>query len=155
MSTYATIAHVQARRPGVTITASSKPNTTQVQYWLDGAEALLLGALRSAGCEIPEDGSEGALQITEWVVDYAEGHLRTSSVAGIDQDNDGQEMIEGFKKLVLDDIPQNSSFYCGMLNGGAVSDSGRRVRSWITDNPDGENREDGDFEPEFKRDEQW
>jgi hypothetical protein len=146
---------VRGRVAGRPIESTTSPDTTEVQRWLDGAEALLLGALRNAGCNIPEAGTEGGLQIAEWVVDYAEGHVRTAWVAGIDQDNDGQQMIENFRKMVLEDIPGSGSMYCGMLNGGTVSDEGRRFRSWITDNPDGENRSDGDFTPEFKRDEQW
>lgn len=143
---YSSVANVQARVPGRTLTEASKPTLTQVGEWLEEAEAMILGALASCGISQPAAESNGGKIIKSWVCDFAEGHLREAwaSTAG-DENRTGSPQLERFTKI-LDAIYAYPARCDQTLNGGASSSSTSRARGANTDT-----EADDYVAPEFTR----
>jgi len=153
MATYADADDVRARVPHRTISATSKPTSTQVEGYITTGEAMLLSALGASDCGLPEATDDGGVIIGSWITGYAEGRLRMAYAAtDADGDNDdGKDLITKFEDLIKD-IKNNGSWYDAYLNGAAGSES-RQMRSYVLDNDDDKTIDDGDFDPEFETDE--
>jgi len=154
---YATTSDVQARLPGFTLTATSQPTLAQVAQWIVEAEAMLDGALVSAGLSAPNTDARGVEILKSWACDYAEGHARTAraSEGGDGANDDGRALIEAFRDLIKN-IPSQAGSYAQMLQAGAAA--GRRVRGYAIDNDDGRTIANGDFAPAFTKsaaEDQW
>ena len=150
MATYADNTDVQARIPYRTIGASSKPTATQVELYITFAEEALSGALLAGGCTLPTSSDI----LGGWITDYAEGVTRQAyaSAGGDGGNDDGKDLIEGFKAL-LEAIRLEPAYFCAMINGGSdAPDAALGVRAYVLDNDDDKTIEDGDFGPIFDRD---
>ena len=145
---YTSSSDVQARVPGRTISATTKPTTTQVEQWLLEGEARLLGALYTGGITAPAASTTGAEIMRGWATDYAESLLRMAwaSTAG-DAPKDGEAQRERFDKLI-DSIFEKPAQYQAMLNSGSSSSDTIYMRGANTDTSD-----DDYIEEEFERDE--
>lgn len=150
MGAYVTTAQVGARLPYRTIDSASSPSASQVDEWIDEAEAILNGALSTIEVTAPITAAAGIKICRSWVLDYAVGHTRMAyAAAGGDSGNDsGVDEIERFNERI-EDIFRNSSRYNAMLSGGAGSDSSRQIRAYTTDNADSKTVSGGDFDPNF------
>lgn len=153
MGTYAAESDVQARIPSRTISASTKPSSTDVALYITDAESRLTGALKAGQIATPITDSDGVEIMTGWVATYAEGRCRMAWAAGAgDGDNDdGKDMVQWFVEVLIPDIINNPSTYEAMLTGGAATSSSR-VRSYTLDNNDDKTIADGDFDPQFASD---
>lgn len=153
MATYATITDIRARLPYRDIDATSTPTETQALAWLDEAEALANGCLQGGQLPAPYTSTQAKLILKSKVLDYVEGHLRNAhATAGGDGTNDdGNEKLELFQTW-LDDVKLRPTMWGSILGEGAGPASARRVRSYIRGNADGKSVTDGDFEPQFTKD---
>lgn len=156
MSSYATVADVQARVPYRTIGASTQPSTSQVQAWLDEAEAVLNGALKASELPAPYTDADAKKILGMAVADYAEGRLRLAyaSAGGAEENQDGQKRVDAFRAAV-ESIVDEPSRWGAMLGGGTAPASARRIRGHVLDNQDGKTIAAGDFAPTFTRGEQF
>jgi hypothetical protein len=147
---YTTAAGVQARVPGRTIGASTKPTTTEVETWLYEGEAYLKGALSAGGIDAPTAGTDGGKLMTTWATDFAEARVRMSwaSTAG-DENKDGQSILDRFDKIITD-IYENPGRYQAMLNAGAANTDTVYVRGANTDST-----ADDYVDVEFERDREY
>ena len=145
---YSGAVEVADRLPYRSITTSTKPSTGDVDRWGAKASAILDGVLAAAQVAVPVIHTGGVAIVSEWTTDYAEGRYRMAlASAGGDGDNDdGKDLIEGFK-LLMTEITASPSHFQAMLNGGASSDATRQLRGNVTDNADGKSV--SDFEPTF------
>lgn len=151
MSTWAAVSDVQARLTYQTISSSSKPTTTQVQSWLDEAEAHLRGALSAAGLPTSYTaGGDAAIMLKTWATDYAEGRCRLAwaSSEGSDDNQDGVAVVEEFNRRIAD-IMDRPSRYGELLGAGSAPTNSRRIRAHVTNHPDGKTIAAGDFAPTF------
>lgn len=148
---YAVLSDVQARLSGRTIAALSKPSSTQVETWLAEAAAMLAGSLGAAGLPLPEVGTNGALIMTAWECDYAEGRTRMAyaSAGGDGTNDDGKDLVEGFRQLTVN-IRRYPSDYGAMLASGNAPEGSSKCRGSNTDT-----EADDYIAPEFERDEVW
>ena len=156
---YVTTANVQARLPGRTLSASSKPTLTQVGEWVEEGAALLDGALLAASLDAPYTAARALLILRSWSLLYSEGHTRMAfaSAGGDGTNDDGKDMVEQFRDLLVW-IRENGPTVGGMLASGDAPEASRRVRGYVIDNSDDVNITDGDFAPQFTKaagDGQW
>lgn len=151
---YATYSDVQARIPYRTISATSKPTSTQVTAWITETEAMLDGVLVAADLPAPYSSTAAVNILKSWVCDRAEGLVRQAyaSAAGDGTNDDGKDLIAKFDKL-LEDILRRPTLYGAMLASGDAPSSSVKLRAYQTDNDDGASISDGDFDPTFTRDE--
>lgn len=149
--TWAVLADVQARLAGRTISATSKPTSTQVEAWIAEAEAMLTGSLGAAGLPLPAAGATGATIMRAWVCDYAEGRTRMAyaSAGGDGSNDDGKDQVEGFRQLTVN-IRRYPTDYGAMLAAGDAPDGASRCRGSNTDTT-----ATTYTAPEFERDEVW
>lgn len=121
-ATYAALSDVQARLPGRTFSATSKPTIAQVEAWLEEAEAMVLGSIRAAQIAVPGVADDGAKIIRSWMVDYAEGHTRQAHAAGagVNASDDGKDMVDAFRELLVN-VRRYGSDYGPMLANGAAT----------------------------------
>lgn len=155
---YAVIADLQARLPGITFGAGTKPTSTQVSTWITDAEGMLNAALSGAQITQPVTNANGILVCKGLVLDYAEGRTRLALDSTISDDANslGATLVRDFKALLLElTKPEGNAVWAAILGGGGAGGSTRTVRSHVTDNPDGDSIADGDFDPEFTKDEAW
>jgi len=152
VGTYATSAELQVRMPYRTISASTKPTTTNVESWITESEGKLHGALKAAQISTPITDSDGIQQMKSWVLAYCEGRLMVAfgSTGDDDERDDGRDLINAFE-LLLAEIQKSSAMYEAMLTGGSASASTRRMRSHVTDHVDGQSVSAGDFAPAFTK----
>jgi hypothetical protein len=149
--TFAALSDVQARLSGRTISATSKPSSTQVETWIAEAEAMLLGSLGAAEIPQPEVGSNGARILCVWECDFAEGHTRMAyaSAGGDGSNDDGKDLVESFRQLTLN-IRRYPSDYGAMLASGDAPEGTSKCRGSNTDTT-----ADDYIAPEFARAEVW
>jgi hypothetical protein len=148
MAEYAALTDVQARLAGRTIDASSLPSSTQVEGWLDEAEAELNGTLISAGLPAPYDSAHAKTILGRWVTDYAEGRTRRAyaSAGGDSTAQDGKDLIETWDRRLHDIVtPPGPSRYEAVLSAASASSSASSLRAANTD-PDADDYIDAEFE---------
>lgn len=149
MGTYCTTAHLNARLPYTTFDTTTNPSTTEIDYWIDEAEALVVGALQSGGNGGTYSTTAAILQIRSWVLDYVEGLTRRayaeSSPTG--STDDGNDVLNRFYAR-LDWIIANPSVAGAMLGAGAASANTVRAHSYATNNADSVTTDD--VAPVFK-----
>lgn len=149
---YATSADLLPRIGDRPLTSTTRPSTQQVNAWIEEAEAALEGALRAGGISIPISDARGRTQLRAWVLDYAEGHYRSSNAAagGDSNNDDGVDLLVKFDTLITA-ILDNPARYGAMLEvGGNASDASRRLRAHPLDDVDGRSTgEGGDLAPYF------
>ena len=145
---YVSTAQIAAHLPYRTIDGSSSPSTTDVDAWIEEAEAVLDGALDAAQIPTPVSTAKGIKICRSWVTDAVVGTLRLSFAAagGDPSNNAGQDQVEKFNER-LTDILNNPQRYAMILGGGAGTAASRQLRSHVTDNLDGKTA--ADFEPTF------
>jgi len=136
---------------GRTISASTKPTTTQVEEWLAQAEIAMVGALGGAGVSVPASTADGAHILRAWIAEFAVGNVKLTWLDS-DQIEEGRELVKRFWDR-FDQIRENASFFDAMLNGGSSGEGSRMTRGYVLDNADDKSITDGDFDPIF--DEDW
>lgn len=139
MSVWATVADVTARGSQRDISANSRPSTSQVQVWLDYAEAQIRAVLGSRNLRVTyssPDDDDAILILREKATDYADGRfLRAISNSEGDIDNlHGQPQIDSFNAF-LDQIRAGEIGFGQELEQGDVSSDATGVRSNITHTP--------------------
>ncbi len=156
MGTYASTTECTSRVPERVFSTTSKPTLLQIEKELDDAESLLEGTLDAIGVGVPITTARGIKNMRAWTCDYVEGYIRKvlAGAFGDDAGDDGTVLFTKFADL-LEDMRDNSPHYSAMLEGGAVSGTARRVRSYVTDNADSKTVSSGDFIPEWTRDEKF
>ncbi len=149
-SVYTDFGMVAGRIPYRAISASSKPSISDVQTWIDGADAMVAGTLARAGITAPTGGTTGGLILGELIGDYAEGHVRMAYAAagGDGRNDDGKDLIEGFK-ATLKEILSDPSGWAAALSPAAAAPVSN-LRSHVTHNSEG--KEPEDYAPTFTRD---
>lgn len=150
MGTYCSNAQVAARLPYRTFSGSSSPSTSQIDEWIDEAEAMLHGLLNAVEVSTPISGTDGIKIMRSYVLDYAVGQTRIAlAAAGGDGDNDaGIDQLDRFYETA-NDIVRNPMKYSAMLAGGSGSSAARTLRGYQTDNDDSKTVSGGDFKPKF------
>lgn len=151
MSTYATVADVQARIPYKTIGAGTTPSTATVQEWLDQAEAKINGTLLAAGLDAPYTSTDAKRILAISVLNFAEGRLRMAYAAtgGDGTNQDGKDMVAMFDATILE-IRGDPVGWGAMLGAGTAPDAARLLRGHVLDNADGLTVANGDFAPIFE-----
>ena len=144
MSTYAQVADVVARAGARKVDASTRPSTGDVQSWLDEGEALLNGALQSAGLPAPYTDPDAVLRLRAWLCEYGLGMLERSQALGRG-DAPASDLVTKFYGR-LDDITANPGRYGAMLGAGAPPANTSRLRA---------SNLDGAIAPEFRRGKVW
>jgi hypothetical protein len=153
MGTYASaVPDIHDRVPFPGITASSVPSATEVDRWVTHAEARLHATLKGVQLATPVTDSDGIEVAKDLVMMYAEGRYRMALAAsGHDGDNDdGKDLVQAFEDA-LTAIRDDPTGRGAEFGGGSVSDSARRLRSHVTDHPDGQTVAAGDFDPTFNK----
>ena len=88
MGTYISNAQVTAHLPNRTFSGSTSPSTTDIDNWIDEAEAILEGALQSAQIAIPITSTQGFKIMRCWLSSAVVGTVRQSfAAAGGDAGN--------------------------------------------------------------------
>ena len=149
MGTYASYADVQARIPGRSISATTKPSSTQVDAWVEEAEAMILGSLGAAGITAPASSLTNPGKIVRaWVCDYAEGMTRMAyaSAGGDGANQDGKDLRESFRALTVN-IRRSPQDYGAMLSAGSIGTEKSFCRGANVDTT-----ADDYLAPEFERD---
>lgn len=120
---YASVTDVERRLPSLgAFSTTTKPTLAAVTQWLVEGDAMLDGALASAGLTSPNTDTNGLEILKAWNVDFAEGRVRMSiAAAGGDGSNDdGKDLITGFHAR-LEEIMNEPAMYGAMLQSGATS----------------------------------
>lgn len=158
MGTYVTHDDVQKRVPYRTIGAATKPSETDVDAWIDEAEAGLENLLKAHGCTVPVTAASGVKLMRSWVIDYPLSLILSAfahSAGGDPGSEAGKAEMDRFLARCAD-IEKEPAKYEAMLTASSTaSDSTRVVRCYELDNEDDKSIDDGDFDPEFERGEDW
>jgi len=158
MGTYATNADI-AKRIGRSLTASTKPSTTDVDAWISEAEGEIEAELIAAELTVPVTDSRGVLLLKSKVTSYATARwieaIAAASNLAVDR-TDAPDLMREFTDF-RDVVRGNPSRAATMLGqapgtvGGATA-----VRGYQTDNSDGASIAAGDFDPTFtKKGKNW
>ena len=153
MPTWAVADDVRARLSYETIDGSSSPNTTQVEAWIDEAEARIRGVLRAAGLATTYSDTDSVNILTNVVADYVEGRVRLawgSGTGGVEDTEAGERLIIKFDTFIQDLRHGAIQLGSELDPGGDVPDSIQLARSHIDDNEDGLTLNNGDFDPKFE-----
>lgn len=147
MGTYVSTSHLEARIPYRTVSGSTSPSTTQVDYWIDEAEALIHGALSAVGLDGPFSDADQVKILRSWCLDYVEGRFRMAYAAagGDGRNDDGKDLVERFEDR-LSWIRSNGSSAQAMLSIEAGSSDVATPRSFWTNRTAGQN-----LTPTFKK----
>lgn len=150
MGTYVSNSQIAAHLPYRTFGSSTSPSTTDIDNWIDEAEALLEGALAASQIATPITSTAGVKIMRAWLTGAIVGTVRMSfAAAGGDPNNQaGESQIEKFNER-LTDILNRPQIYQQQLGGGAGTSASRQIRSYVTDNTDSKTLADGDFDPTF------
>lgn len=149
---YATVANIQARNPYVKITTYSEPTSSEVQIWIDDAEAMVNGALSAAQLTSPCVNANGIKILRQKVTTYVSALVaRAYSAAGGDVDVFDTGDIDERWEAFLIDVVAESTKWGSMLEGGSAGTAARKLRSHTTHNQDGLTVSNGDFDPEYEK----
>ncbi len=151
--TYAVVTDVEARLPGrPTFDGTSQPTVTAVGDWVDIAEGRIEAVLLAIQATVPVTNARGILVMKDLALYYAVGltEAALASAGGDGSNVAGQEKLQYFEDT-LKAWAADPSGTSAMLEGGSASDSTRRVRSHLTDHPDGQTVAAGDFAPTFNK----
>lgn len=154
-ATYANVdPDVAGRFPSRTIDGSSDPSSDDCQRWIDEAQSYVDGVLRAGGMTTPYTAPSAVDILGTLIVDYAEGRFRNAIAGGsvTGTDPKGEQLLAEFK-LVLDDMRRNPATWAAILGGPVASNETRHVRGHVLDNRSGRTIADGDFAPEYDRNE--
>lgn len=157
MSTYGTLAGITPRVGGRVISSGTVPSSTDVQGWLDQAEAQLKGLLLSV--DIPwvySASTVGALTIQGWVETYVAGQVRRSWAAMAGANGaDGLFEVQGWSAL-LAEIKREPQLYGALLSGAGTDQSATILASNVSDGVavigSGQDLDDGPYAPIFRLD---
>lgn len=153
MPTWAAATDVQARLTYETIDGSSSPTTTQVEAWIDEAEARIRGVLRAAGLATTYSDTDSVNILTNVVADYVEGRVRLawgSGTGGTEDTEAGERLIAKFDAFIQELRTGAIQLGSELDASGDVPDSVQLARSHIDDNDDGLTVDNGDFDPKFE-----
>lgn len=157
MGTYASLSELKGRLAyrAQHITDTSEPNNTDINLWINEAEAALTAAIAAGQGTTPITNANGILLMKQWALMYVEGRTRMAfASAGGDGDNDdGKDLIEKFEDLI-DKILDNPSRYDAMLSGGDAAETTRHLRGHVLDNQDNKSVANGDYLPEWTKEAQ-
>ena len=150
MGTYISNAQVTAHLPNRTFSGSTSPSTTDIDNWIDEAEAILEGALQSAQIATPITSTQGVKIMRHWLSSAVVGTGRMSfaSAGGDGGNKAGEEQIEKFNEKLID-IINRPQLYQQQLGAGSGTTASRQIRSYVVDNTDSKSISDGDFDPTF------
>lgn len=149
---YASVANIQSRNPYVAIGASSSPTSSEVQIWLDEAEAEINGILSGAGLVSPNVNANGIKILRNKVTTYVAGLVSQAlAAAGGDGGNTDGADAEVKWDAFLTDLMNNPIKWGGILQGGSAGDAAIKARSHVTHNQDGLSKSNGDFTPEYDK----
>ncbi len=136
MGTYATHSEIAARAGNRPLTSTSKPSTTDVDAWIDEAEAEVLGALRAAGIsDSYTAGTSGFNILRGWVGNFVAGLLRVSwaAAAGSGSNEDGRTLVNDWREM-LKQIGRDPAHFSAMLSAtGGSSTASIGLTSHIQD----------------------
>jgi hypothetical protein len=152
MGAYAQVADVTRRIPYLPISSVSKPSSSDIEEWIDEAEAQLEGAALGVGITPASLTTRGKRLFRTWATNYAEGMVRQSNASsGGDGDNDdGTEKLLGFRETLIR-FSEDPGGMDAMLTDGSPVDDTRRVRSYVTDNSDGVTRSSSGIVPTIRK----
>lgn len=150
---YATVDQVEGRNPYRPIGASTSPSTSQVEEWLEEAEAEVDATLSVIGTTSPCTNATGIKILRNRIVTYVAGLVAQAyAAAGGDGGNDdGADAVEKWEAF-LEDLLTDAVAWAGKLEGGSVSSSAIKARSHTTHNRDSLTTSAGDFSPRFAKD---
>ncbi len=154
MGTYAANTDIQTRMPAHPWSGSSKPSTTDLTNWITLTEGQLTAALKAGGISTPITDADGIQLAKAIICEVVEGLARLALNSAVDASDAqiGNQRVKDFNELLKSVAAGGSSIWAAML-GGTSRQCG--VRGHVINNADGETIADGDFDPEFERDEVW
>lgn len=151
MSAWSSTADVNARLTyAQALGAATKPTSTQVQAWLDSAEAQIRLALAAAGMPTTfTAGSDTIELLRDVATTYAIGLVKQAwaSAEGDGGNDAGDRELERFDEF-LRSMRDRKAYMSDLIEGGA-SDANILTRSHVTHHPDGKTIAAGDFRPKF------
>lgn len=153
MPTYTTLAGLQPRlgHRGLQITATSEPTISDVEAWLDEAEAEALGAIKAGGGPASFTlGGQGHRIIRGRIENYVAGLVRIAHAAsgGAGNNDDGVKLVDDWKEW-LKKLETDSRWMLAQLDdAGSEGSDATVLRSHATDTALG--LEDRDLIPSFK-----
>lgn len=154
---YATSSDVAAR-VGRTLSASTAPTTTQVTTFITQAEADLNGELEAAGLTAPVTDADGISYLAAYVCARA-AMFWLQNKDTVTDESDSTQQIAAFKEeweTLIRDIRESPSVVAVKVGQSFGSTAGSsHLRSYPTDNSDGESISDGDFDPVITRKTKW
>ena len=150
MGTYVSNAQITAHLPYRTFTSSTSPSTTDVDAWIEEAEALLESTLNAAQITTPITTTAGIRILRAWLTNAVVGTVRLSFAASGGDPNNvaGQAQIDQFNER-LTDILNKPQLYQQQLAAGSGTSAARQIRAYTTDNTDSKTISGGDFDPTF------
>lgn len=137
MPIWSSVDDVRARVTYAEITPTSQPSETQVEDWLDDAEAEVRAALRSVELRDtydPTDDADALRILRRRVVDFAAGltKLAWASADGDAENEDGQPLVDAFNAW-LQEIAASPARIGAMLQPtGQAPQRARQARSHTT-----------------------
>lgn len=102
---YATVSDVQQQNVVRTISATSRPNASQVIDWLEQTAAVLDGLLRESGYSLPvPTTATQVLKLLEHYNALGAAALVERGAPTSDRRKEAQELWEGAQKMLRDDL---------------------------------------------------
>ncbi len=134
MSIWAAISDVQGKIRNFDIGATSNPSTTEIQKWLDEAEAAIRMALQGVGIDPTSWTStdDQGLYLGGYARDFALGNILAAfaTAQGDEESDAGSAMIDRLDALI-DDIALKPQKYGDMLSAGSPPAGTKRLRSHV------------------------
>lgn len=153
---YATPANVASRLGGRSIGASTAPTSDEVTAWIAEHEAELDGHLSAAGFTVPVSGASPLVIVRSKITAKVASRVLDTYGAGTDMEE--SDLAPRLQKEWDDFIALISERpgTIGALIGQSISSSSNRgnFRSHVKGNSRGLSVGDGDFDPEFRKDDE-
>jgi hypothetical protein len=151
MSVWGAVGDVASRLSYATIDADSEPNTTEVQQWLDDAEAQIKASLESGDLPTTFTAGSNAISILkEIVVDYAEARCRLVWASNGLTDQYAEDMLERFHER-REDIADRPNYWAGRLKAGSPTPQHLMISGTATQDVGGRSVTSSDLAPVFTR----
>jgi hypothetical protein len=143
-----TAAMVVARLGNVDVTAISKPSTSDIDSWIESAEAQINAYLKAGGSIVPITDADGVEQLRELTLEFAEGRTRRALAPPGSSTDDADKLLDGFKEI-LKDMRENPAAWGAQTSGGSADEDTTRLRNHVVNDVDGRTR--ADFAPTFAK----
>lgn len=158
MPNFAQVADVKPLIGARPLGPASVPSEEDVERWLEEHEAELNELLLA--CGISTDFSKnGKVLVAKWIARAVAGLVRMAHAAGggDGQNEDGQKWVDEWNDRLVK-IQNDATLFGQMLVGASSSsstDSASKLRSHVTNHPDGKTVANGDFAPRFTTEEKF